>query len=76
MLDKVREILAEQLCIRAEEITMESRVKDDLGADSLDIMQLLMTIEDEYGITIPDDDLATFVTVSDIVVYLEELDNE
>lgn len=76
MLDKVREILAEQLCIRAEEITMESRVKDDLGADSLDIMQLLMTIEDEYGITIPDDDLATFVTVSDIVGYLEELDNE
>ena len=76
MLDKVREILAEQLCIRAEEITMESRVKDDLGADSLDIMQLLMTIEDEYGITIPDDDLATFVTVSDIVGYLEELDND
>lgn len=76
MLDKVREILAEQLCIRAEEIAMESRVKDDLGADSLDIMQLLMTIEDEYGITIPDDDLATFVTVSDIVGYLEELDNE
>ena len=51
---------------------MEAQIKKDLGADSLDILQLLMRIEDQYGIVIPDKALATFTTVSDVVNYLEQ----
>ena len=50
---------------------MQSLIKDDLGADSVDILQLLMTLEEEHGIVIPDEKLAKFVTVGDIVEYLE-----
>ena len=72
MFEDVKKILAEQLKTGDREITMESRIKDDLGADSLDILQLLMTIEEENGIVIPDEELATFTTVGDIVGYLEK----
>ena len=72
MFEKVKEILIKQLRIKDKEVLPESKIMDDLGADSLDILQLLMTIEDEYGIMIPDETLATFVTVQDIVEYLEE----
>ena len=71
MFDKVQAILSRQLRIPAEKIQPESRIKKDLGADSLDILQLLMKIEDEYGIVIPDEELATFDTVADVVGYLE-----
>ncbi len=50
----------------------ESKIKDDLGADSIDILQLLMTIEEEHGIVIPDEELARFEKVQDIVDYLEK----
>ena len=73
MLENVKKALAEQLRINENEITAESRIKDDLGADSLDILQLLMTIEETYGVQIPDEKLATFRTVGDIVSYLENL---
>ena len=73
MLENVKKALAEQLRINENEITSESRIKDDLGADSLDILQLLMTIEETYGVQIPDEKLATFRTVGDIVSYLENL---
>ena len=55
------------------DITADSRIKEDLGADSLDVMQLLMTIEETYGIMIPDEELAEFRTVGDIVRYLEKI---
>ena len=71
MFEKVKEILIKQLRPANTDITPESDIKKDLGADSLDILQLLMTIEDEYGITIPDEELATFEKVGDIVKYLE-----
>ena len=71
MFEKVQAALARQLRIDAAKIMPASRVKDDLGADSLDVLQLLMTIEEEYGITIPDEALASFLTVGDIVSYLE-----
>lgn len=71
MFEKVKKIIAEQLKISEEKITMQSLIKDDLGADSVDILQLLMTLEEEYGIVIPDEKLAKFVTVGDIVEYLE-----
>ena len=71
MYEKVRAILARQLRVDAAIVTPEAQIKKDLGADSLDILQLLMRIEDQYGITIPDKALATFNTVGDVVAYLE-----
>jgi len=72
MFEKVQTILAKQLRVDASRITPESQIKKDLGADSLDILQLLMRIEDQYGIVIPDQALAQFNTVSDVVSYLEK----
>lgn len=75
MFEEVKKILAKQLrIVDPETITMESRIKKDLGADSLDILQLLMRIEDEYGKVIPDEELATFDTVGDVVRYLDSLE--
>ena len=72
MFNTVARILKEQLRLKDVEIKPETKIMDELGADSLDILQLLMTIEDDYGITIPDEKLSTFVTVQDIVNYLDE----
>ena len=72
MYEKVRAILARQLRVDPAVVTPEAQIKKDLGADSLDILQLLMRIEDQYGITIPDKALATFNTVGDVVAYLEQ----
>ena len=72
MYEKVQAILARQLRVDPAIVTPEAQIKKDLGADSLDILQLLMRIEDQYGITIPDKALATFKTVGDVVAYLEQ----
>ena len=72
MFEKVQTILAKQLRKDPSLITMDSLIKKDLGADSLDILQLLMRIEDQYGIVIPDQELAKFETVGDVVKYLEQ----
>jgi len=76
MLEKVRAILARQLRVDPERVVPEAQIKKDLGADSLDILQLLMRIEDQYGIVIPDEELATFNTVGDVVAYLEKQEAE
>ena len=76
MLEKVRAILARQLRVDPERVIPEAQIKKDLGADSLDILQLLMRIEDQYGIVIPDEELATFNTVGDVVAYLEKQEAE
>ena len=73
MFDKVAKLLAEQLGIPASKITTESRIVEDLGADSLDVVELLMTLEDETGKTIPDDEVAQIKTVGQIVEVLEKL---
>lgn len=74
MFEEVQKILAKQLRIAdMSTITPESRIKKDLGADSVDILQLLMKIEDDYGIMIPDEELATFETVGDVVGYLDSI---
>ena len=73
MYESLRKLLAKQLRIDESKISPDSEIKKDLGADSLDIMQLLFTVEEEYGITIPDEELVTFTKVSDIVNYLESL---
>ena len=72
MYEKVQAILARQLRVDPAIVTPEAQIKKDLGADSLDILQLLMRIEDQYGIVIPDKALATFNTVGDVVTYLEQ----
>lgn len=73
MLEEVKKVLRAQLKLEDMDITADSRIKEDLGADSLDVMQLLMTIEETYGIMIPDEELAEFRTVGDIVRYLEKI---
>ena len=73
MYEKVKEILARQLRVAPERVTMEAQIKRDLGADSVDILQLLMRLEDDYGITIPDQELAKFETVGDVVNFLDGL---
>ncbi len=72
MFEYVCTILADQLGLNAADITAESKLVDDLGADSLDVLQMLMLIEDTKGITIPDEDLADFRTVGDVASYLEQ----
>ncbi len=71
MFEDVKKILVEQLHCDESVVTPGASIKEDLGADSLDILQLLMTIEEENGIVIPDEELATFEKVQDIVDYLE-----
>ena len=73
MFEKVRDMLAEALNISAEKITMDSNVIEDLGADSLDMVELLSRLEDEEGITIPEEDLDGLTTVGDIVSELEKI---
>ena len=72
MFEDVKKLLAVQLRIDEDKIKIDSKIKDDLGADSLDILQLLMTLEEDYGIVIPDEELAKIEKVSDIVEYMEK----
>lgn len=70
MLEKISEMLAEQLNCEAETITMETSFKDDLGADSLDLFEMVMALEDEYNIEIPAEELNDLTTVGAVVEYL------
>jgi acyl carrier protein len=69
---KVKEIIVEQLGIDEEEISIESSFVDDLGADSLDIVELIMALEEEFSLEIPDEDAEKLVTVNDAVKYVKE----
>ncbi|MDE7162448.1 MAG: acyl carrier protein [Clostridia bacterium] len=73
MFDKVAQLLAEQLGISQSKITPESKIIEDLGADSLDVVELLMQLEDETGKTIPDDEVTKIKTVGEIVNAIEKL---
>lgn len=70
--EKVAAILAEQLDAEEENITLETNLVEDLGADSLDVVDLVMTLEDEFDMEIPDEDIVDVRTVGDIVKYLED----
>ncbi len=70
--DKVRSILAEQLDIDEDSITLDSAIVDDLGADSLDIVDLVMSLEDEFETEMPDEAIEDIKTVRDIVHFIEE----
>ena len=70
--DKVSSIIADQLGVESGEVTAEASFTDDLGADSLDIVELVMAFEEEFGLEIPDEDAEKIVKVSDAVSYIEE----
>ena len=74
--DKVKAIIVEQLSVEEEEVTMESTFVDDLGADSLDIVELVMAFEEEFDIEIPDEDAEKIKNVGDAVKYIEDKDNQ
>lgn len=69
--EKVQEKVAEQLGVEIDEVSMESSFIDDLGADSLDIVELLMALEEEFDIEIPDEEAEKLSTVSDVVEYIK-----
>ena len=70
--DKVKEIIAEKLSISIDEVVPEAALVDDLGADSLDLVELIMSMEDEFGIEISDDDAATLIKVQDSIDYIKK----
>ena len=72
MLEKMKEIIAEQLSVDADSITEASSFKDDLGADSLDIVELIMAFEEEFEIEIPDDAAEKIKTVRNAVEYIDQ----
>ncbi len=72
VLDKMKEILVEQLECDAADITMESLLVDDLGADSLDAIDIVMSVEDEFKVEVPDEIIEKIETVGDIVNYIED----
>ena len=71
MLEKMKEIIAEQLSVDAESVTEASSFKEDLGADSLDLFELVMALEDEYSVEIPAEELEKMSTVGDVMEYLK-----
>ena len=73
--EKIREIIMEQLNVDQDDVTMDTHLMKDLEADSLDAVEIIMAIEDEFEIEIPDDDVEKFQNVSDIVRFVEEKTN-
>ncbi|MBQ3050098.1 MAG: acyl carrier protein [Oscillospiraceae bacterium] len=71
--EKVRAILCDQLDVQEDEVTVNSVLTDDLGADSIDLVDLIMTLEAEFDIEIPDEDVEKVKTVGDVVKYIENI---
>ena len=71
MLEKMKTIIAEQLSVDADSIQADSNFKEDLGADSLDLFELVMALEEEFGVEIPSEDLESIATVNDVMEYLK-----
>ncbi len=70
--EKVKNIIVDQLDVEEDKVTMNANIQDDLGADSLDIVDLVMSFEDEFDMEIPDDQVENIKTVGDVVKYIEE----
>ena len=75
LFEDVRKLIAEQMHLDVETITEDKRIVEDLGADSLDTVEMLMTLEDNFGIAIPDEEAVNLKTVGDIVKYIEAKKN-
>ena len=70
--EKLKELVVDQLGVEEDEVTMEASMQDDLGADSLDLVDLVMSVEEEFGVKVADEDLENIKAVGDIVDYIEE----
>ena len=71
ILEKVKQIIAGKMSISEDEITVDTKLKEDLQADSLDMVELVMAAEDEFGVEIEEDAVREFVTIGDVVKYIE-----
>ncbi len=71
MIEKIKEMLAKQLRLEASAIDDDANILDDLGADSLEVVEMLMTLESEFGITVPDEDVMSLKTVRSVAEYIE-----
>ena len=71
MKDKIISLIADKLGKKPAQITLQSRLVEDLGADSLDIVELIITFEDEFGVSLPDEEVAKMKTIEDVVKYIE-----
>ena len=71
MLEKMKTIIAEQLSVDADSIQADSNFMEDLGADALDLFELVMALEEEFGVEIPSEDLESIATVNDVMEYLK-----
>jgi len=71
VLEKIKKILAEQLDVDVEEMTADTKIAEDLGADSLDVVELLMAIEDEFDVEVPDEEIENIKTVGDVAEYIQ-----
>ncbi len=71
--EKIKKILCEQLDVEEGDITMDTNIVEDLGADSLDIVDLIMSVEDEFELEVPDDQVENIKTVGDVVNYIENM---
>lgn len=69
--DKIKDIIVEQLDVEEDAVTMEASISEDLGADSLDVVDLVMSIEESFDVEIPDEEVENIKTVGDIVKYIE-----
>ena len=72
VLEKIKAILSDQFDVEEDKITAETNIADDLGSDSLDVVDLLMTLEDEFDVEIPDEEVENIKTVGNLVKYIEE----
>ena len=70
--ERIRENICDQLDLEEDKVTMDSDIMEDFEADSLDVVDLVMSIEDEFGLEVPDDQIENFRTVGDVVRYIEE----
>ena len=71
-IDKVKEIIATQLSVNVEKVTEKTNIAEELGADSLDLVEILMSLEDEFGISIPDEAIPEIKTIKDVVDFIEK----
>ncbi len=71
-IEKVKGIIANQLSVKPEEIKNDSNIAEELGADSLDLVEILMSLEDEFGISIPDEAIPQIKTINDVVAFIEK----
>ncbi len=72
MVDRIKAILAEQLDVDVEDLTNDTDIAKDLNCDSLDVVEILMTIEDEFSVEIPDEEIENIKTIGDMVEYIEK----